>query len=372
MGKLIREFDWSATPLGIPENWPTALKTSLRLCLDSLFPMVLWIGPEFRLVYNDAWRPTLGTTKHPHALGQPANKVWPEIWETIGPMLNNVLKTGEPTWENNQLLLIERYGYIEETYWTYSYSPVRDDHGAILAVFAVVKETTTEVINDRHLRMLRDMGQHIVDVKNVDEVYEKCLAIIGKNNIDFPFTLFYRINENNTGARLIGSTGIDNTSLSKAPFTLSFEPGQLGSRNFLKCIGTKAPVMVHDLKSRLGEMPGGIWKTSPEEGILLPITLPGAERPKVIIIAGVNPHKKLTPEYASFYELVADQITTEIVKIKSFEEARIQALKIAEIHRANEKNFRQMADSIPQMVWVTDPDAKPGVAVARLAPSGSR
>jgi len=356
MGKLIREFDWSATPLGIPENWPTALKTSLRLCLDSLFPMVLWIGPEFRLIYNDAWRPALGTTKHPHALGQPANKVWPEIWETIGPMLNNVLKTGEPTWENNQLLLIERHGYIEETYWTYSYSPVRDDEGAILAVFAVVKETTIEVINDRHLRMLRDMGQHIVDVKNVDEVYEKCLAIIGKNNIDFPFTLFYRINENNTGARLIGSTGIDKASLSKAPFTLSFEPGQLGSRNFLKCIGTKAPVMVHDLKSRLGEMPGGIWKTSPEEGILLPITLPGAERPKVIIIAGVNPHKKLTPEYASFYELVADQITTEIVKIKSFEEARIQALKIAEIHRANEKNFRQMADSIPQMVWVTDPD----------------
>ncbi len=355
MGKLIREFDWSDTSLGPADAWPSAIKTSVRLCLDSLFPMALWIGPEFRLIYNDAWRPALGSTKHPQALGQPGEKIWPEIWDTIGPMLEHVTKTGESTWENDQLLLLDRHGYLEETYWTYSYSPIRNDNGKIIGVFSVVKETTGEVINDRHLRMLREMGQQIVDVKSTDEVYEKCLQIIKRNTFDFPFILFYRICRDGSGAELIDSAGItkENTSI---PGKLEFTDNKIGSRNFLKCYNTNKPVMVHDLQSRLGKLPGGYWKTAPEEAILLPISLPGAEKPKVIIIAGVNPHKKLTAEYASFYELVADQISTEIVKIKSFEEASVQALKIAEIHQANERNFRQMANSIPQMVWVSDPE----------------
>ncbi len=355
MGKLIRDFNWADSPLGIPEKWPASIQTSIQLCLDSLFPMVIYVGPELRIIYNDAWRPTLGSTKHPHALGQPAKKVWPEIWSTIGPMLEQVMESGEPTYEKDHLLLLDRHGYLEETYWTYSYSPLRDERGKVSGVFAVVNDSTSEVINERHLRMLRDLGHEITDVKNIDEVYDKFLNVINQYKQDFPFSLLYRLRLDGTGANLIGSTGLDLNSRHIFD-TLEFAEGQLGSRNFLKCVHTKKPVMVHDLRNRMGDMPTGIWNVHPEEAILVPITLPGAERPKVIFIAGVNPHRKLTPEYASFYELAADQIAREIVRIKTFDEAKVQALKIAKIHLVNEKNIRQMADSIPQMIWVTDPD----------------
>ncbi len=355
MGRLIRDFDWQSNPLGDPFTWPSSIQTSVGLCLDSLFPMLIWIGPEFRMIYNDAYLPALGSTKHPNALGQPGAVIWSEIWDTIGPRLNKIMDTGESVWEDNQLLLLARHGYLEETYWTYSYSPIRDESGEIVGIFSAIKETTTEVINDRHLRTLRDMGKQIVDVKNIDEVYAKCRQVIGSNTYDFPFTLFYRLRPDNSGADLFDCTGVD-TLLANIPKSLDYAEGHLGSRNFLKCVETKKPVQVHDVQSRLGQLPSGFWNASPEEAILLPITLPGADKPKVIIIAGINPFKKLTTEYASFYELVADQISTEIVKIKSYEEGRLQAMKIAEIHQVNERNFRLMSNSIPQMVWVTDAD----------------
>jgi DNA-binding NarL/FixJ family response regulator len=105
MGALMRAHDWSKTPFGPVSSWPQSLRTALRICLDSRFPILIWWGPELRILYNDAWRPALGTTKHPQALGAPGREVWSDIWDTIGPMLEGVMRTGQATWENDQLLL---------------------------------------------------------------------------------------------------------------------------------------------------------------------------------------------------------------------------------------------------------------------------
>jgi hypothetical protein len=125
MARLMRAFDWAESPFGPVVAWPQNLKIAVGICLSSRFPMVLWWGPDLRLIYNDAWRPSLGALKHP-ALGKPGKEVWHEIWHIIGPMLEGVLKTGEATWSVDMLLPMDRYGYLEETYWTYSYSPIRD------------------------------------------------------------------------------------------------------------------------------------------------------------------------------------------------------------------------------------------------------
>ena len=131
IGALVRDFDWSVTPLGNPENWPQSLKTIVRVMLTSRFAMWMGWGPELTFLYNDAYaRMTLGK-KHPWALGKPSRQVWAEIWEDIGPRIQRVLDTGEATWEEALLLFLERSGYREETYHTFSYSPLHGDDGCV-------------------------------------------------------------------------------------------------------------------------------------------------------------------------------------------------------------------------------------------------
>ena len=144
MARLLRAHDWERSGLGDPSGWPSELRTCVRICLESRFPIVLWWGEELRLLYNDAWRPALGALKHP-AIDRPGREVWAEIWHIIGPQLAGVMETGVATWSTDMLLPMDRFGYREETYWTYSYSPIRDDDGSVCGVFTPVAETTQRV-----------------------------------------------------------------------------------------------------------------------------------------------------------------------------------------------------------------------------------
>jgi len=140
MGELMRTLDWSQTPLGPIEEWPQSLRTAVSICLASRFPMLIWWGPELVMLYNDAYRQILGATKHPKAMGQRGRECWPEIWDSIGPMLEGVLTRGEATWSDNRMLPLDRNGYVEECYFTFSYSPIRDETGGIGGVFTAVTE----------------------------------------------------------------------------------------------------------------------------------------------------------------------------------------------------------------------------------------
>src|SRR5438105_7111876 len=151
MGALICSLDWSQTPLGPVESWPQSLRTSVSICLASHFPMLIWWGSELVMLYNDAYRPMLGTTKHPQSMGQRGRECWPEIWDIIGPMLEGVLNKGEATWSENQLLPLDRNGYVDECYFTFSYSPIRDVIGGIGVVFTAVTVMTPQMLMDLSL-----------------------------------------------------------------------------------------------------------------------------------------------------------------------------------------------------------------------------
>lgn len=155
MGALMRAVDWSVTPLGPVADWPQSLRTAVSICLASRFPMLIWWGPDLVMLYNDAYRPILGAMKHPAAMGQRGAACWPEIWDIIGPMLTGVLTHGEATWSEDQLLLLDRNGYVEECYFTFSYSAIRDESGGVGGVFTAVTETTARVLSERRLRTLR-------------------------------------------------------------------------------------------------------------------------------------------------------------------------------------------------------------------------
>jgi hypothetical protein len=145
MGESIRALDWSKTPLGPPETWPESLRASLGICLNTEFPIAIYFGAEATLLYNDAWHPILGD-KHPWALGRSGREVWSEIWDVVGPVFERVMARGEGSFFKNALLSMRRFGYTEECYFDYTFSPIRGQNESIEGVFNAVNETTFHVL----------------------------------------------------------------------------------------------------------------------------------------------------------------------------------------------------------------------------------
>jgi len=206
MGALMRSLDWAKTPLGPVSNWPQSLKTSLSICLASRFPIVMYWGPEYVVLYNDAYSTILGS-KHPWALGQRCQDCWAEIWDTIGPMLDQVVKTGEATWSDDLLLPLERYGYPEECYFSFSFSPVRVETGTVGGVFTAVLETTEEVIGQRRLRTLRDLAARGVDARREQDAWRIAAGTLSENQRDVPFAVLCHAAREN-GPQIVETAGI--------------------------------------------------------------------------------------------------------------------------------------------------------------------
>ena len=187
MAELATNLEWTATALGPPALWPQSLKTAASICLQSRFPMLVWWGSALVMLYNDAYRPILGQ-KHPRALGQVGAECWPEIWDLIGPMLNGVLAGGEATWSADQLLVLERNGFPEECFFTFSYSPIFDESGGVGGVFTAVTETTERVIGERRLRTLANLAESITDLRDVDEIVAQAVRQLAADARDNEFT----------------------------------------------------------------------------------------------------------------------------------------------------------------------------------------
>ncbi|MBO1752178.1 SpoIIE family protein phosphatase [Actinotalea sp. BY-33] len=158
-GALARSIDWAATPIGHPDTWPTSLRVAVEICFSTRFPVLVTWGTDLIKIYNDAYREILGRDKHPQAMGARVRDIWPEIWPTLEPSFQHVFDTGRPTWHENQLLLMERNGYVEEAYFTYSYSPLWDDDGAVRGVLDIATETTEYVLERRRMRLLADLSE---------------------------------------------------------------------------------------------------------------------------------------------------------------------------------------------------------------------
>jgi PAS domain S-box-containing protein len=209
MSRRMRAHDWSATPLGPVESWPQSLRIAVCILLNSRYAMWLGWGPDFTFFYNDAYaRMTLGA-KHPWALGRPAREVWAEIWGDIGPRAESVVRTGKATWDERLLLFLERRGFPEETYHTFSYSPVPDDHGGVGGMLCVVIEDTERTIGERRLRTLRELAARTTEeARSVEDACQTAARILAGNPQDVPFILLYLVDADARAARLAGATGL--------------------------------------------------------------------------------------------------------------------------------------------------------------------
>jgi hypothetical protein len=191
MVQRVLEHDWASTPLGPIDTWSHSLRGAVGICLASRFPMLVVWGPDLIKIYNDAYRPMLGSRKHPHALGAPAAEIWPEAWHVIGPLFDDVLRTGAATWHEAGLLEIDRHGFLEECYFTWSYSPIFDDDGTIAGVFDTATEVTEQVISTRRLACLSQLATELFDCTDVAEVCRRSVAVLASCAGDIPAADLY-------------------------------------------------------------------------------------------------------------------------------------------------------------------------------------
>ena len=186
----MRACPWSLTPLGAPDTWPASLSAVVRVMLTSRFAMWMAWGPDLTFLCNDAYLPTVGL-KRDWVIGSRSDKVWAEIWPDIGPRIRHVLATGEATWDEALLLYLERSGFAEETYHTFSYSPLADDAGANTGMLCVVAEVTERVIGERQLSVLRDVGTTLAAASTRAAVMKGLETCLASGARDVPFAVVF-------------------------------------------------------------------------------------------------------------------------------------------------------------------------------------
>ena len=335
-GALIRSFDWSKTSLGEPAYWPKSLKTCVRIILTSRQPMFVWWGKELINIYNDAYQ-TIVRGKHPQALGQPAIEVWKEIWHQIQPRVDQALNKNEGTYDEALLLIMERNGYPEETYYTFSYSPVPGDDGHPEGIICANTDDTDRIIGERQLRTLKDLGKAYINCKSDKDIFDSTVNALKENAADFPFAMIYEADEDNEVFTLAGLTEIVDSGI--AP--ISFKKGK--NRPWFQKNGASGHYHVEILKQVPANLPKGNWPISPFQAIALPITKSGQNNLYGWLVVGINPYRLLDEKYTSFFQLVTDQIASGIANIRVYEEEQKRLLSLMEIDRAKTVFFNNVS-----------------------------
>ena len=339
MAALMRARDWSTTPLGLPADWDRSLRTVVRIMLTSRYAMWMGWGPDLTFFYNDAYAPTLGT-KHPWALGQPARQVWAEIWQAIGPRIDTVLQRGEATWDEGLLLFLERNGYPEETYHTFSYSPLPTDAGGVGGMLCVVTEVTDRILGERRLALLRDLASRLAATNATEEVFAAVEHCLGRNSPDLPFSLTYLFEDEGRRARLVSRTAISaDHPAAEAVVEMSGAPCRWP---FADVIAQATVPVVVELDATV-PWPRGDWPQSPNRALLIPIPEQGQTRPAGMFIAGLNVHRPLDDAYRAFIRLFVGQLTAGLANARAYQAERRRSEALAEIDRAKTTFFSNVS-----------------------------
>ena len=292
------------------------------------------------MFYNDGYIPILGVTKHPGWLGRSGRDCWKDIWSTVGPMLEGVFETGVATWSENLLLVMERNIPREENYFTFSYSPIRDEAGKVPGIFCACYESTGQVIGERRLQTLRDLGRTVMDSKSAEEACEAAAKSLETNPHDVPFALLYLLDDKASSARLIATTGFSESTKTIPEEVALNEPAPWP---FLRVFKTGAGEVVSDLGAGIGPLPGGPWPEPSDAAYVLPIAVPGKIKPTGFLVAGLSPRRVVDADYRSFFDLIAGHVGTAIANARAYQEERKRAEALAEIDRAKTAFFSNVS-----------------------------
>lgn len=346
LGALIRSRDWSKTAFGPLEQWPASLLTVVRLMLDSGSPMLLMWGPDLLQLYNDAFRPILGASKHPRALGAAAVSCWTEAWHVIGPMLHGVLDTGRAVAEQHMPVPLQRHGYLEETYFTFSYDPIRDADGSVVGVLVICKETTEQVLHERRLRMVMDLLAHTSRVRTVGEVCRAFHSVVGANGADIAFFLLY-LNEPSGEVRLACNAGLVGPEHDDTHSFERWQSDEVERGSGIHVFG--------DVASRLSgwaHQRGGVEPC--QQATAIGLRHPGPTELLGYLVAGLHPRRAVDDDYRSFLAVIAGQLAASIVNARAYEVAEERAREAMDTERARVEEARRSLEHAERATRLRD------------------
>jgi two-component sensor histidine kinase len=338
MGELIRTFDWSQTAIGPMAGWSPTLRTMIRYMLANSFPLLLWWGPDYISIYNDAYRPVLGT-KHPWGLGKPVRECWSEIWHILKPLIDTPFNGGPATWNDDIELDINRHGFLEETHFTIAYSAVPDEAapGGMGGVMATVTETTEKVIGERRVVILRDLAAQTGEARTADEACRITAETFSSHAKDIPFALLYLVESDRKTARLAGSGGLDRGSPMGPQVIELKEDADRGWNLKLEMM----PTVLDELSMRFPSAAGNPARSA----VTLPLTGLNPSETAGFLIVGLNSRLKLDDRQRDFLQLIRVQVASAINRIHA-----------TETLRASEQRFRAFVTASSDSVYRMNAD----------------
>jgi serine phosphatase RsbU (regulator of sigma subunit) len=340
MQRRVLEDDWSTGPLGPQEEWSPTLRAAIATCLNSLFPMLLMWGPERVMIYNDAYAPILGR-RHPAALGARVADVWVDVWADIEPLIGEVFAGGAPYFEDLPLVMT-RNGFVEETYFTFAYSPIAEPGGEITGLLDTVVETTSRVLATRRLGVLQELGSLPRSVHGGPaEAAAAALAVLEDARTDCPFGLVYLGGE----ARPVAAHGLalDTEALGDAFVEHVRTAVATGETRTVTGLDRILPGLAVPGASPVGD-------ADVDTAVVLPLTPAGTARPTGVVVLGISPHLRLDDEYRTFLSLTAGQISAALADARAVELERRRADEQAELDRARASFLTEVAVTLQRAV----------------------
>jgi PAS domain S-box-containing protein len=337
MAALIRSRDWTDSALGPIEQWPQSLRTTVSLCLASNFPINIIWGADNSQIYNDGYRVVCGDA-HPTAFGQDYRVTWASAWPAIGQPFEQA-RAGTTSFLENQRMFLTRNGYFEETFFTFSLSPIRDESGGIGGLFHPVTETTATMLAERRTRALRDLTARLGAAATAGDLAAWTVETLAAFDYDLPFLLFYELTPDQTAYRLAGQHGIA-AGGAISPVTIPADAA--APWPFLAARDNRI-AEVAGVDALLGGAVCGPYDEPPTRAFVLPIGVPGLEAPPVIVVLGVSPRLPLTEDYRGFFELIAAAISGALRTVRAREDERRRAEALAEIDRAKTAFFSNVS-----------------------------
>ncbi|GAB4019433.1 hypothetical protein GCM10028808_57180 [Spirosoma migulaei] len=334
MGELIRSMDWSKTALGPIASWPQSLRTSVSLCLSSTFPILIAWGPETIQIYNDSYRPICGA-KHPESMGQNFRICWETALSVVGDAFTRG-QQGEGTYIKDQRMFLDRYGYLEEAFMTFSFAPIRDESGQVGGIFHPITETTDKMLSARRTQVLRDVAALTSQAKTNAEIYASLVQAQADFALDLPFLLFYELNEL-AQAHLVEHAGL------RADARLPTELHELDVAH-TEWLANLAEIQAIDqLNQRLGVIESGPYPEAPHTAVRIPILRTNNEQPIGFLLAGVSPYRELDQDYLNFYALLANSINTAFSNVYAYQQEQQRAEALAAIDRTKTAFFSNIS-----------------------------
>jgi GAF domain-containing protein len=340
MGKLIRAMDWGQTPLGPIERWPQSLRTTVSLCLASNFPICIAWGPQRTMIYNDGYWPLCGA-KHPHSMGQDFRECWFSAWDALGEAFARA-SAGETAFLVNQRMFLDRYGYLEETFFTFSFSPIRDESGGVGGLFHPVTELTQQTLAERRLQVLRDLTDRTADAKTVDAACASVAQTLAMHSLDLPFALLYLLDAEGRQATLVGSAGLPAGSLA-SPHVIDLDAPPRPGWPLTRAARGRQIVQVDELDKLYGPLTCGPYPEAPQTALVLPFTISGLPHPFGLLVAGVSARRGLDEAYRTFYRMLQEGVTNALANARAYEEERKRAEALEEIDRAKTLFFSNVS-----------------------------